>query len=391
MGLKNDIKFKILQELMQETNIERPISIWKLRDAVYGEISVEGDKEKKKNKRDNQIRTVKKDVFELEAEGIVTITEMDEDGKIDNKKNIICYNHPLSQKKLPFLIEHTFTMTATMEEKQEIIRDLITCAGAGNIKKYHCYLERFSPEYLLDDVGKAKVSKERKYPKTPQMEGEEVVRRAEPCHYTNLHENMSRIFEALSNQTGQFFRKISFKLIQYTKSGERAYVDGGKVYTVSPYFISSSNGKLWLVGNHEPYQGLSNYPIERMDEIQVLEPGVGRYRPMSELEDENRKLDKYRYVAEHQGGSYGSVEPIILRVRKTPNAYTVMYHTFDDEFYFLKGGTEEYDRVLVYRTAYFMANWAMMNSRDVIVETPSVQELIRNKMKELEGLYQTNE
>ena len=132
MGLKNDIKFKILQELMQETNIERPISIWKLRDAVYGEISVEGDKEKKKNKRDNQIRTVKKDVFELEAEGIVTITEMDEDGKIDNKKNIICYKHPLSQKKLPFLIEHTFTMTATMEEKQEIIRDLITCAGVGN-------------------------------------------------------------------------------------------------------------------------------------------------------------------------------------------------------------------------------------------------------------------
>ena len=223
------------------------------------------------------------------------------------------------------------------------------------------------------------------------MEGEEVVRRAEPCRYTNLHENMSRIFEALSNQTGQFFRKISFKLIQYTKSGERAYVDGGKVYTISPYFISSSNGKLWLVGNHEPYHGLSNYPIERMDEIQVLEPGEGRYRPMSELEDENRKLDKYRYVAEHQGGSYGSVEPIILRVRKTPNAYTVMYHTFDDEFYFMKGGTEEYDRVLVYRTAYFMANWAMMNSRDVIVETPAVQDLIRNKMKELEGLYQTNE
>ena len=32
MGLKNGIKFKILQELMQETNVERPISIWKLRD-----------------------------------------------------------------------------------------------------------------------------------------------------------------------------------------------------------------------------------------------------------------------------------------------------------------------------------------------------------------------
>lgn len=38
MCLKNGIKFKILQELMQETNVERPISIWKLRDAVYGKF-----------------------------------------------------------------------------------------------------------------------------------------------------------------------------------------------------------------------------------------------------------------------------------------------------------------------------------------------------------------
>ena len=48
------------------------------RCCLWGNF-VEGDKEKKKNKRDNQIRTVKKDVFELEAEGIVTITEMDEE------------------------------------------------------------------------------------------------------------------------------------------------------------------------------------------------------------------------------------------------------------------------------------------------------------------------
>lgn len=68
-----------------------------------------------------------------------------------------------------------------------------------------------------------------------------------------------------------------------------------------------------------------------------------------------------------------------------------MYRTFDNEFYFLEGGTEEYDRVLVFRTAYFIANWAMMNSRDVIVETPAIQEMIRNKMKELEVLYSVKE
>ena len=125
-----------------------------------------------------------------------------------------------------------------------------------------------------------------------------------------------------------------------------------------------------------------------MDNIKILEKG---YRKISELEKRGVLTDKYCYTTEHQGGSYGDVEPIILRVQKTPNAYTVMNRTFDNEFYFLEGGTEEYDRVLVFRTAYFIANWAMMNSRDVIVETPAIQEMIRNKMKELAGLYLVKE
>mgnify|MGYP000553163618 CR=1 FL=1 len=69
----------------------------------------------------------------------------------------------------------------------------------------------------------------------------------------------------------------------------------------------------------------------------------------------------------------------------------VTFYFIDNEFYFLEGGTEEYDRVLVFRTAYFIANWAMMNSQDVIVETPAIQEMIRNKVKELAGLYSVKE
>ena len=337
---------------------------------------------------DSQIKTVKKDVFELKEAGLIKIMDIDENGNIDNKKEVIYYNHPLSQEKLPFLIEHTFTMTATLKEKREIIDDLLRCAGAGNLKKYCCYLEHFSPEYRLEKDEDAEKEKENKYPKNPQVEGEKILGRAEACCYVNLHENIYRIFEALSSSTGQFVRKISFKLVQYNDKGKVEYVNGGKVYRISPYFISSLNGKLWLVGNHESYNNLSHYPIERMDNIEILEKG---YRKISELEKREVLTDKYCYTTEHQGGSYGDVEPIILRVRKTPNAYTVMYRTFDNEFYFLEGGTEEYDRVLVFRTAYFIANWAMMNSRDVIVETPAVQEMIRNKMKELAKLYSVKE
>ena len=73
MGIKDSIKLKILQELMQNTNKERPTSIWKLRAAVYRDCEKEwntlknnSDKSSKKNMRDSQIKTVKNDVIELE-------------------------------------------------------------------------------------------------------------------------------------------------------------------------------------------------------------------------------------------------------------------------------------------------------------------------------------
>ena len=256
MGIKDSVKLKILQELMQNTNKERPTSIWKLRAAVYRDCEKEwntlknnSDKSSKKNMRDSQIKTVKKDVFELEEAGLIRIMDIDENGNIDNKKEVIYYNHPLSQEKLPFLIEHTFTMTATLKEKREIIDDLLRCAGAGNLKKYCCYLEHFSPEYRLEKDEDAEKEKENKYPQNPQVEEEKIIRRAESCCYVNLHENIYKIFEALSDSTGQFVRKISFKLVQYNDKGKVEYVNGGKVYKISPYFISSLNGKLWLVGN----------------------------------------------------------------------------------------------------------------------------------------------
>ena len=56
MGIKDSVKLKILQELMQNTNKERPTSIWKLRAAVYRNCEKEwntlknnSDKSLKKN------------------------------------------------------------------------------------------------------------------------------------------------------------------------------------------------------------------------------------------------------------------------------------------------------------------------------------------------------
>lgn len=38
--------------------------------------------------RDSQIKTVKKDVFELEEAGLIRIMDIDENGNIDNKRKL---------------------------------------------------------------------------------------------------------------------------------------------------------------------------------------------------------------------------------------------------------------------------------------------------------------
>ncbi len=62
-----------------------------------------------------------------------------------------------------------------------------------------------------------------------------------------------------------------------------------------------------------------------------------------------------------------------------PRAYTRIYNTFNDEFYHLSSETEEYDRILVYKTSYFMVGWGIENYELVEIETPSVRKRNRGE------------
>lgn len=407
-GCKDGYQIKILAYLKENTNSKNKASIKKIRDAIYqeqngydplekerdkiferekGEKNTDLDDYKKKKKMYDRstFRTIKENVVKLYQEGLIVVEDSNETGYVKkNCKECIYYKQPISVERFPLLIENTIGMANIRdEEKYGMIKEIVESVGKGNAKKYWMYIERTSPEYA---VIKRSVTGELKKRTEKVFEGDRV-RRAKSCDWVSLGDNLQNLFKAMDEMSGEFCHKISFKLINYNSDGKREPINNGYRYVISPYFFDYSNGKIWLVGNKEEYDNLSIYPIEQMEDIQICPDKLRKIEELQQgyLWNDRTKLE---YSQQHQGGTYSDAEAIVIRVKKCdPRAYTKVYNTFDDGFYYLGGETEEYDRILVYRTRYFIVKWAIDNYELVEIETSSVRKEIEDRILALKKIY----
>ena len=380
---KNDgYRTKILAYLKENSSFSNKASIQKIRDALYQEKDLKA----KENSESASIKTVKKNVEKLYDDGLIFIENSNKSGWVSkSKEECIYYKQPISAEHLPLLIEQVIGMTSIRpEEKYKIIDELVESVGKENAKKYWRYIDHTSPEY---EVLKKTVNGELKRTLSKKVD-EEVGKLAKPCNWVSLSENLQTLFKALDEKTGEFCCKISFKLTNYNAEGERELICDGYEYIISPYFFNYSNGKIWLVGNKEKYDNLSIYPIELMCDIQKLSEKPRERKELSAQGFWSERTER-DFLEEHQGATYGDTIPIVLRVKKKDErSYTRIYNTFDNGFYHLDGGTEEYDRILVHRTAYFIANWAIQNYEFVEVETDSVRKIMKEIIRELKKMYE---
>lgn len=400
-GSKDGYKIKILAYLKANTNSKNKASILKIRDAVYQEENgyESLDKEREKNFAPNEydrkkkghdtssFRTTKRNVKELYEKGLIVVEDSDGTGYVrSNKKECIYYKQSISVERFPLLIEQVIGMSNIRQsEKYEIIKEIVDSVGKANAKKYWMYIERTSPEYEMIKKSMQGELKE-KYEKT--FESKRAIP-ANNCDWVSLGDNLQKLFEAIDEMSGEFCHKISFQLINYNSAGKRELIRNGYEYIISPYFFNY-NGKIWLVGNKEEYDNLSIYPIELMENIKILPDKPRRMEELSEgyLWSDRIKME---YLQQHQGGTYGDAIPIVIHVKKTESkAYTKIYNTFNDGFYHLSGGTQEYDRILVYRTSYFIVGWAIENYELVEIETPSVKQEIVKRICDLKEIYVSN-
>ena len=96
-------------------------------------------------------------------------------------------------------------------------------------------------------------------------------------------------------------RKVSFKYLEYG-TDKRQHIktrpDGTeRVYIISPYQMAAKEGKYDLICNYDKYDDISNYRLDRITELKILDEPA---KPFEHLKWANgRTLDLATYMKEH--------------------------------------------------------------------------------------------
>ncbi|MDD4493887.1 MAG: WYL domain-containing transcriptional regulator [Eubacteriales bacterium] len=100
-----------------------------------------------------------------------------------------------------------------------------------------------------------------------------------------LNESIYYIIDSIHNAVLQG-KKISFKYFNHTIEKKKDYRNGGKPYIVSPYTMACSNNNYYLIAFHEKYNDYSQFRIDRMEKIAIID------EPRREL-PKGFKMEKY--------------------------------------------------------------------------------------------------
>ncbi len=120
-----------------------------------------------------------------------------------------------------------------------------------------------------------------------------------PEYKTNNNQifyNIEILDEAISRN-----KKVSFKYLEYgtdKKQHLKCREDGeARIYVVSPYQMVAKEGKYYLICNYDKYDDVSNYRIDRITDIEVLDE---KAKPFNKLKwSDGQRLNLSEYMKKH--------------------------------------------------------------------------------------------
>ncbi len=130
-------------------------------------------------------------------------------------------------------------------------------------------------------------------------------------------------------------RKVSFAYLEYGTDHQwhkRTRPDGTvREYRVSPYQLVVREGKYYLICNYDKYNDISNYRVDRIADVRVLDESV---KPFEILDgSEKAGLDLSRYMGQHVFMFSGDTVTAHLRIKKQMLSDTVDLFGKDVRFF----------------------------------------------------------
>lgn len=145
-------------------------------------------------------------------------------------------------------------------------------------------------------------------------------------------------------------------------------------YIVNPYQMAATNGRYYLIGNYDKYDNLTNYRLDRITNIRLLDTPT---KPKEQLED-GKMFSLPTHMAEHLYMFSGESVPVTFRMKKSILNDVIDWFgtgiTFTDE-------TEEEVTARVTVNWHAMRHWALQYCRHVRILAPSdLADTVKNDL-----------
>ncbi len=219
-------------------------------------------------------------------------------------------------------------------------------------------------------------------------------------HFKAAHEHLIPV-EQIGSPNPQFFytlemvdeairngKMVAFKYLEYDhrkKPRPRKREDGKeRIYRINPYRIIASNGWYYLLCNHEDHEGLAQYRVDRITEIELLDEDA---LPLEKNKGYRSGLKLPKHVAEH---IYMFSGPAVRCVFVAPVQF--MQHIIDwfgTDIRVKKLEEQEQVQVTVQVNEQAMLHWALQYGPSITVTEPeSLVQKLRETLADMSRRYQ---
>ena len=176
-------------------------------------------------------------------------------------------------------------------------------------------------------------------------------------------------------------KKVEFQYAAYNTNKELKLKGDGKVYKISPYFMVNNRGKYYLVCNYDKYNDLSNYKIECISNIKVLDEDV---KPIEKI-DGGENFSIKEYIKEHIYMMTGKTVNAKVKI-SNENKVNDFIDWFGKDVFFNKTGDEVFASLKVNEES--LIYWSLQYGEHVeVIEPIETREKIKTALENILKKY----
>jgi len=198
------------------------------------------------------------------------------------------------------------------------------------------------------------------------------------CHNEEFYYNIDKINRAISEN-----KKITYQYYQYDFTKKLVLKRDGYLYTINPYDLCWNEDYYYLIGSHDKYDNLSNYRVDRMHAINILEEKRKEINKVSGYSKGLNLADYMRYSFKMFSGEKTNVE-----IKFSNDLLNTIIDRMGVNITTIKLDPEHFKLITDVNIGEGFIAWILsFGTKAEVLYPQELRESIKKKIDEVRGMY----